>query len=179
MMTRTKNKENKTGIYSMVTVPSRLHLPDEQGVVLKVLALDVATHCGWAVTKDIYGVWDLTPKRDESAGMRLIRLRSKLHEVIKSENINLVVFERPGGAFKGAIIVQSELQGQIKVVCEDLKIDYRAYSSKEIKLFATGKGSAGKPAMILAAKNKYGYPGNDDNEADALHLLHLAKDMYK
>jgi len=152
--------------------------PKKQGVILKILALDVASHCGWAISRSVYGVWDLTPKRDESAGMRLIRLRSKLHEVIKSENINLVVFERPGGAFKGAIIVQSELQGQIKVVCEDLKIDYRAYSSKEIKLFATGKGSAGKPAMIAAAKTKYGYVGNNDDEADALHLLELAKSDY-
>jgi Holliday junction resolvasome RuvABC endonuclease subunit len=145
---------------------------------LKILALDPATHCGWAINKSLYGVWDLTPKRDESIAMRLLRLRSKLNEVLVCEHINLVVFERPGGQHKNAIIVQSELQGQIKVVCEDHSIIYRAYSSQEIKKFATGKGNSGKPAMIKAAQEKYGYEGLNDNEADALHLLYLAKSMY-
>jgi len=151
----------------------------KQANPMRILALDVATHCGYAISQELYGVWNLTPRRDESAGMRLLRLRSKLNEVIKSECINLVVFERPGGQHKGAIIVQSELQGQIKVVCEDNFVEYRGYSSQEIKKFATGKGNAGKPAMIAAAKKAYGYLGNDDNEADALHLLELAKSEYK
>lgn len=145
----------------------------------KILALDVATHCGWALDKTIYGVWNLTPKRDESAGMRLIRFRSKLKEVITSEHINLVVFERPGGRHVGAVIVQSELQGQVKVICEDMNIPYRGYSSQEIKKFATGKGNVGKPAMIAAAKQKLGYIGENDNEADAIWLLELAKSEYK
>jgi Holliday junction resolvasome RuvABC endonuclease subunit len=146
---------------------------------IRILALDVATHCGYAISRQLYGVWDLTPKRDESAGMRLIRFRAKLNEILKSEKINLVVFERPGGQHKGAIIVQAELQGQVKVVCEDLNIEYRGYSSQEIKKFATGKGNSGKPAMIAAAKEKLGYPGNNDNEADAMWLLELGQNDYK
>ncbi len=139
------------------------------------MALDIATHCGWAISRNVYGVWDLSPRRDESAGMRLIRFRSKLKEVIALEGISLVVFERPGGMHVGAVIVQSELQGQVKVVCEDHHIEYRGYSSQEIKKYATGKGNAGKPAMIAAAVEKLGYCGNNDNEADALWLLELAK----
>jgi Holliday junction resolvasome RuvABC endonuclease subunit len=146
---------------------------------LRILALDPATHCGYALSRTLYGVWDLTPKRDESIGMRLIRLRSKLNELIISEKINLVVFERPGGHHVAAVIVQSELQGQIKVICEDHKIEYRAYSSQEIKKFATGKGNVGKPAVIAAAQEKLGYTGKNDNEADALWLLELAKRDYK
>jgi Holliday junction resolvasome RuvABC endonuclease subunit len=145
----------------------------------KILALDVATHCGFAITRDVYGVWDLTPKRDESMGMRLIRFRSKMNDILKSENINLVVFERPGGRHVGAVIVQSELQGQVKVICEDHKLEYRGYSSQEIKKYATGKGNCGKPAMINAARVKLGYMGDNDNEADALWLLELAKSEYK
>ena len=141
----------------------------------KILALDVATHCGWAISREVYGVWDLTPRRDESIGMRLIRLRSKLKEIIQSENISLVVFERPGGRNQGAVIVHSELQGQVKVVCEDMNVQYRGYSSKEIKVFATGKGNSGKPLMIQKAKERLGYTGNSDDEADALWLLELAK----
>ena len=90
-----------------------------------------------------------------------------------------MVFERPGGRHIGAVIVQSELQGQIKVVCEDCHVEYRAYSSQEIKKFATGKGNAGKPLMVSKAQEKLGYVGKDNDEADALWLLELAKSEYK
>jgi Holliday junction resolvasome RuvABC endonuclease subunit len=144
----------------------------------KILALDVATHCGWAVDKNVFGVWDFSAKRDESAGMRLIRLRSKLHEIIPAENVTLVVFERPAGFYKSSLIVESELVGQVKTVCEELKIPYRGYSATEIKKYATGKGNASKALMISAARERLGYTGEDDNEADALWLLELAKFDY-
>lgn len=110
--------------------------------------------------------------------MRLIRFRSKLREMISREEITLVVFERPGGMHKNPIIVQSELQAIIKVTCEDEGVDYRGYSSSEIKKFATGKGNCNKEAMVKAAQEKYLMEGTDDNQADALHLFNLAKEMY-
>jgi Holliday junction resolvasome RuvABC endonuclease subunit len=140
-----------------------------------ILALDVATHCGWAVSNQISGVWDLSIKRDESSGMRLLRFKTKLLEIIESQNINLVAFERSAGFHKNALVTQAELHGVLKLTLETLGIEYRAFSAKEIKKFATGNGNAGKPLMIKAAQEKYGYIGKDDNEADALHILNLIK----
>jgi len=53
-----------------------------------------------------------------------------------------------------------------KLFCEENDIVYQAFSASEIKKSATGKGNSGKPQMIAAAKEKYGYTGTDDNEAD-------------
>jgi Holliday junction resolvasome RuvABC endonuclease subunit len=143
-----------------------------------ICALDQATHCGFALNTGISGVWDLSVKKDESDGMRLIRFRAKLREVIINENVKLVAFERPAGRNARGIITSAELQGQIKTICKDLSVEYRAYSATEIKQFATGKGNCGKPAMIAAAREKLGYKGDDDNEADALWILELAKNDY-
>jgi Holliday junction resolvasome RuvABC endonuclease subunit len=141
---------------------------------LEILALDVATIAGWA-TKTASGTWDLKPKRDESKGMRLIRLRSKLKEICKMEGINLVVFERTSGFHKNAIIIQSELHGVMKATLEELGIDYRAYSASEIKKHATGKGNAKKDQMVEAAKKRWpDLDIIDDNHADACWLLDLA-----
>lgn len=137
-----------------------------------ILALDVATHCGWA-TKTASGVWDFTVKRDESSGMRLIRFKAKLIEIIKLEQINLVTFERTAGFHKSALIIQAEIHGCLKTYLEECSIEYRAFSAGEIKKHATGKGNAGKPLMIKAAQDKLGYLGNDDNEADALWIYQL------
>lgn len=144
---------------------------------LNILALDVATRTGWC-TKTASGVWNLNILRDESKGSRLVRFVSKLREIVKLENIDLIVFERSQGFHQNAVIVQSELHGCLKLFCEENGIDYRAFSPAEIKKHATGKGNANKEMMILAAKEKYGYSGTDDNEADAICIYHLAKSMY-
>jgi Holliday junction resolvasome RuvABC endonuclease subunit len=144
---------------------------------LNILALDVATHCGWC-TETAHGVWDFSVKRDESSGMRLIRFKSKLCEIISSEKINLVTFERTAGHHKAALIVQAELHGVLKTYCEENKIQYRAFSAGEIKSHATGKGNASKDMMVKAAQEKLGLTTNDDNEADAMWIFSLTKSMY-
>lgn len=114
--------------------------------------------------------------------MRLLRLRAKLNEIDALCGIDLVVFEAVryaglGAGAANAISVQSEIQGVIKVWCEDSKIEYRGYSSTQIKKHATGKGNAGKPAMVDAACKKWKrvFQDKDDNEVDALFLLDLAQ----
>lgn len=142
---------------------------------MNILALDVATKTGWA-SPTASGVWDLKVKRDESGGMRLVRFKSKLKEILESEQIDLVVFERSSGFHKNALITQAEMHGVLKNTLDEIGIPYRAYSSGEIKKQATGKGNAKKPQMIAAAVEKW--PDiiiEDDNHADALWLKDLAE----
>jgi len=144
---------------------------------MKILAIDQATHCGWCVN-GISGVWDFSTKKDESTGSKMLRFRAKLREVCELEKIELIVYERVAGLHKSSIIHAAKMVAIIETFCEENNIHYAAFSAKEIKSFATGKGNAGKPAMIEAAKQKYGFSGDDDNEADALHLYHLALQHY-
>jgi len=139
---------------------------------MKLLALDIATKTGWK-TATASGTWDLTPNKGESSGMRLIRFRAKLIEIIKAENIRIIAYERPAGFHKSALIIAGELVGVLKTVAEEYHIHLACYSSTEIKKFATGKGNATKEEMIKAAQRK-GYNPQDDNEADAIHLYDLA-----
>ena len=57
--------------------------------------------------------------------------------------------------------------------CEHHRIPYQGVPVGTIKKHATGLGNASKAAMIAAMQAK-GYPVTDDNEADALALLHWA-----
>jgi Holliday junction resolvasome RuvABC endonuclease subunit len=148
---------------------------------VRILALDPATKCGWAYwtgAQFYSGTWDLTPRRDESKGMRLYRFEAKLAELMRS-GVDIVVYEaaRAMHGHIGAIVVQSEIQGVLKLWCEKEQLEYRGYSSTEIKKHATGKGNANKDAVMLAVAQKYGVSG-DSNEADAVALLHLALEEY-
>lgn len=46
-----------------------------------------------------------------------------------------------------------------------------------LKVYATGKGNSEKGAVIAEAVRRLGYPGSNDNEADALWLAHLGLDL--
>jgi len=138
---------------------------------MKVLALDIATKTGWC-NETSSGVWDFNIKRGESVGMRLIRFRSKLLEMIELSHPDVIVYELPAGQYKSSIMVASEMIGVLKTICEDQKINYAHESAKEIKKFATGNGNAGKPLMIKAA-SEAGLSVIDDNHADAFHLYRL------
>lgn len=145
---------------------------------MRILAIDQASNCGWACSNEIFGCWDLNTRKDESSGMKMIRFKSKLRDVIESERIELVVYERVAGFHANSLIHAAKMVAMIETFCEENKIAYASYSASEIKKFATGKGNAKKELMITAAAEKYGYTGKNDNEADALHLWNLAKSYY-
>ena len=149
---------------------------------MNILALDPATTTGWAHSSGVSGVWDLSVRRDESRGMRLIRLNKKLSEIHESVGIDLLAFEaarNAGPKMQGALVVQAELQGIIKLYCETNEIDYIGLSPAEIKKHATNKGNANKEAMVKAARSKFiGIDIIDDNHADALHILDFIQVRY-
>ena len=61
--------------------------------------------------------------------------------------------------------------------CEHHKIPYQGVPVGTIKKHATGKGNAGKQDMVEAMQAK-GHPITDDNEADALAILHWSLEQH-
>lgn len=148
---------------------------------LRILALDPATQCGFAHSCGASGTWDLSVRKDESAGMRLIRMRAKLEEIRLAVGVDLVVYEaaRYVGVRGGdrALAVQSMIQGAVLIWCEDNGFQYRAYSPSEVKKHATGKGNAKKDVVLAAARVRWPNVRGHD-EADARWLLDLAEGEY-
>jgi len=144
---------------------------------MKILALDLGTYCGWAHSLGSSGVWLLKPKKDESDGIRLIRFANKLRWLKKALGIDIIAYEaaRHGGRANRGLVTHSELQGVVKQLSEELSYQYKGYSPTAIKKFATGDGRASKEAMIRAACKFSGKGITDDNEADAICLLEMAK----
>ena len=147
-----------------------------------VWGIDPGTKTGWAVFKDgsiNYGVWNCTAKKTkaltEPNDIRLMKLWDSLCATYrKYEKPDSVVIEGATGFTRGkaAVRVSNELRGVIKLWCLLLRIDYTIIEPVDLKRFALGKGSGDKGEMIAATAEKYAIQVNDDNEADALHLLH-------
>lgn len=146
---------------------------------INMMAIDQATKCGiaWQIVGEDYNydLWDLSIKSKESQGMKWLRFESRLREFVIKNQILVIAYELPAGRNINPIIHSSKLICIIEKLCSELLLEYIEFSSKEIKKFATNNGNAGKPLMIEFAKKLWGYNGIDDNEADAIHILHLLK----
>lgn len=144
-----------------------------------ILALDLGTHTGWALHhrdgSTTSGTSHFQPQRFEGGGMRYLRFRRWLNELLAAAcHINAVYFEevrRHAGV--DAAHAYGGFMGQLTAWCELNLIPYQGVPVGTIKKHATGKGNAGKDDMIAAAV-KRGHVPADDNEADALALLHWA-----
>lgn len=142
---------------------------------MRILAIDPATKTGWK-SPTASGVIDFKLRSNESKGMKLIKFRSYIKDLIINDEIDLVVYEKPGGRFFNGVRSHANFEGVLIELCEGLKVQYKDYSASEIKRFATGKGNANKQMMIDTAKQFFEENVIDDNHADALWLFELAKE---
>jgi Holliday junction resolvasome RuvABC endonuclease subunit len=145
-----------------------------------ILALDLGTATGWALcTTDgqiVSGTQSFKPGRYEGGGMRFLRFRAWLTELQASAGpIGACYFEevrRHAGV--DAAHVYGGLMATLTSWCEGQGIPYSGVPVGTIKKDATGKGNADKAAMV-AAMQALGHAPGDDNEADALALLHWSR----
>ena len=144
-----------------------------------LLALDLGTTTGWALrTPDrriVSGTQSVKPQRFEGGGMRFLRFVRWLDELqALSGGLQHLAFEEVRRhASTDAAHAYGGFLGQLSAWCEQRQIPYQGVPVGTIKKHATGKGNANKDAM-LAAVRAWGYAPVDDNEADALALLHWA-----
>lgn len=144
-----------------------------------ILALDLGTKTGWALTtRDgsiTSGTEHFKPQRFEGGGMRYLRFKRWLAEIKQcSDGVDAVFMEevrRHAGV--DAAHAYGGFLATLTSWCEHHQIPYQGIPVGTIKKHATGRGNAGKDEMIAAMKAR-GHSPTDDNEADALALLHYA-----
>jgi Holliday junction resolvasome RuvABC endonuclease subunit len=147
-----------------------------------VIAIDPGTKCGWAMAhpgnpmRHLHGVWNLSPGRHEGGGMRYVRLRRYLRELVDGMDEGIALFYEEVRGHKGtdAAQIYGGIVATVTEWCEAQGAPYAGIPVGTIKKHATGKGSANKAAMIAAAQKKFGPAVTDDNEADALWILDYA-----
>lgn len=151
-----------------------------------LLALDLATTTGWCDANGS-GSWNFTTavKKNKDAAKRLgkqsknkklVKFEKKISEYINIHKPKIIVIEK-------AFVFHSkkrrpnftgfEMAGIMKLICESLDIILFEYHVQHIKKFGTGDGRAKKDKMVASCA-RYNVTPVDGNEADALHLYHLA-----
>lgn len=145
---------------------------------MTLLALDLGTRTGWAMSGDpvAHGYHDFKPGRFDGGGMRYLRFARWLNEMHAARPISEVAYEEVRRHIgTDAAHVYGGLMAHLQSWCETVGVPYQGVPVGTIKRAATGKGNADKAAMV-AAVNARGYAVKDDNEADAIALLHCVID---
>jgi len=144
-----------------------------------ILALDIGTTTGWAVRGYdgliTSGTVSFKPGRFDGGGMRYLRFTNWLTEIDRlSGPIATIWFEEVRN-HKGvdASHVYGGLMATLTAWAELRGVPYQGVPVGTIKRHATGKGNADKEAMVVAARAR-GFSPADDNEADAIAILHWA-----
>ncbi|WP_223618974.1 hypothetical protein [Lysobacter sp. ESA13C] len=143
-----------------------------------LLALDLGTTLGWALRlsgQAMSGTEHFKVGRFEGGGMRYLRFVRWLDELSRFAGPPSALYFEEVRRHRGvdAAHVYGGFLAQLTAWCERHAVPYQGVPVGTIKKFATGKGNADKAAMIEAAKG-WGHRPEDDNEADALALLHWA-----
>lgn len=143
------------------------------------LALDLGTVTGWALRGPdghiTSGTQSFKPARFEGGGMRYLRFRQWLTELKSTtDGIGAIYFEEVRQHLGvDAAHAYGGFLATLTAWCEHHQIPYCGVPVSSIKKHATGKGNAGKDA-VLNAMRAAGHRPADDNEADALALLNLS-----
>lgn len=144
-----------------------------------VLALDLGTTTGWALRNSdgliTTGTASFKPGRYDGGGMRYLRFTNWLNELERLSGPITAIFYEEVRRHAGtdAAHVYGGLMASLTSWAEAHGIPYQGVPVGTIKSHATGKGNAPKQAMIDAARAR-GYSPADDNEADAIAILHWA-----
>src|SRR5690606_8217075 len=142
---------------------------------MKVVAFDLGTTVGYASKNDTIqsGIMKFEQDRFAGGGARYLAFKKWLVNYLLDNKPEEVVFEKVHRhAGTAAAHVYGGLCAILMAECERVEIPYKGYDVGAIKKSWTGKGNAKKPDMVAEAHRR-GFDPADDNEADALAMIHL------
>lgn len=137
----------------------------------QVLALDIATHCGFYSIHE-GGTWNFEESMRRNNNKQHKAFRDTIIDFIQKYGIKQVVAEdvNVNNHFIDARKL-SEFRGILLEVCDTLDLPEPIFINvKKVKSWATGDGNADKAKMVKFAQLRWKVEVVDDNEADALHI---------
>jgi len=153
---------------------ARAHLP-----TVNILALDLGTHCGWAVAKrDGAMEYGTESFHRLTGGNKWASFRAWLSMLIGKQGIEIVYFEDVKAHGPGQVLAAHAYGGFLamaQMVCHQHNIRMVGVGVSTVKKAWTGKGNANKEAMIATAREKGFRLGKAEHDtADALAILSFA-----
>jgi hypothetical protein len=149
---------------------------------VNVLALDLGTHCGFALSRGgaiTYGTKNFSPRKGDGAGQRWLKFRAMLANLYNAAGeLHAVYYEdvkRHGPDQVIAAHVYGGFLAHLQAWCDVQRVRLVPVGVGQVKKSWTGNGAAKKDLMIAEARRRgFKVSADADDSADALAILHLA-----
>lgn len=125
----------------------------------------------------------LKPKASMRGAERIAWIRKQIQAVVdisEGGDERVAIIEGPAFAQSSQSSRAYEMGGAgwaIRMVWHDAKIPWIEAPPSTLKMFATGKGNSGKAEMVSELAKRSGFTFSTDDEADALALYCLAREL--
>lgn len=146
---------------------------------MNILALDLGSQMGWAITKRDGSIHSGTEAfqtvKHGGHGARFLAFMAFLNQLRMTHGDMHAVYFEDVKNHSGVLAAHSYggLLAILQVWCKVNNVHMTPFGVGKIKQTWAGKGNADKQKMIAAARQR-GFAPKDDNEADALAILSLA-----
>lgn len=108
---------------------------------------------------------------------RLDFIRHAVLDVIVHPDVELIIIEGYAYAAAHGAHQAGELGGIIRLTVWMANVPHYDIAPTTLKRYATGNGQANKEQVVANARERLGYGGFDNNEADALWLRAIGMDL--
>src|SRR5690242_16045001 len=102
----------------------------------RLLALDLGTRTGWALSAGASGVQDFTARRGDSPGMRWIEFRAWLCRLLDSAPVDIIGYEQAHHRGGAATHVAHSLISVVEAVAAERKLELTNRHTASIKKHA-------------------------------------------
>lgn len=119
------------------------------------------------------GPWTIRTSDDGPA--RLDHIRNGV--VAQLDGIELVAIEGYAYGKEFSMAALGEVGGVIRHALWQANVAYIDIAPPTLKVYALGVGRGSKTDVVVAARDRLGYEGTDNDEADALWLYAMAADL--
>lgn len=145
-----------------------------------ILALDIATHCGYFSVHES-GTWNFTEGKRRNGNKQHLALKDTLTAFIREHGIQKIVAEDVSvNNHFFDMRKLAEFRGVLLCVCDELDLPEPEFvNPKVLKKYATGNGNASKDDMKQAYTARFNRLPLDDNEADAFWLFQYYVSKYR
>lgn len=145
-----------------------------------ILALDIATHCGYFSVHES-GTWNFTEGKRRNGNKQHLALKDTLTAFIREHGIQRIVAEDVSvNNHFFDMRKLAEFRGVLLCVCDELDLPEPEFvNPKVLKKYATGNGNASKDDMKQAYTARFNRFPLDDNEADAFWLFQYYVSKYR
>jgi len=152
---------------------------------VNVLALDLGTHCGWALSRGetlTYGTKNLSARKGDGPGQRWLKFRAMLaNHYNAAGELHAVYYEdvQAHGPRERPNTIAAHVYGgflaHLEAWCDVQRVRLVPVGVGQVKKSWTGAGNASKDRMIAEARRRgFKVGADEDDSADALAILHLA-----